>query len=58
MEPEKPQRPARTAEDYRTLPEPVDLDTVIATHDADIPADPDAGRNPDQDFFMRYGFGI
>lgn len=41
--------------DYRRLPEPVDLDDTIATHETDPPPDPEGGRDPERDFMLRYG---
>jgi hypothetical protein len=43
--------------DYRHLPEPVDLDATIATHETDPPPDPEGGRDPERDFMLRYGAG-
>ena len=40
--------------DYRHLPEPVDPDRVIASHDPG-PEPPDGiGRDPELDFILRY----
>jgi hypothetical protein len=49
-------RPAES-ERYRRLPEPVDLDTTIATHETDPAPDPEGGRNTEHDFMLRYGVG-
>ncbi|GAA0610406.1 hypothetical protein HPO96_29710 [Kribbella sandramycini] len=43
-------------ERFRTLPEPVRLEDTIATHPASEPADPDEGRNAEQDLIK--GIGI
>ena len=48
-------RPAEPRPDYRRLPEPIDLDETIATHETDPPPDPAGGRDPDRDFMLRYG---
>jgi hypothetical protein len=50
-------RPARPSADYRRLPDPVDLDATIATHETDPAPDPDGGRDPERDFMLRYGAG-
>jgi hypothetical protein len=39
---------------FATLPEPVDLDDTIATHDTQAPPDPESGRDTDRDFLLRY----
>jgi hypothetical protein len=45
----------RTAEGpYTALPEPVRREDLIAVKQADPPPDPDAGRDPDRDFMLRY----
>jgi hypothetical protein len=41
--------------DFRHLPEPVDLDDTIATHETDPPPDPEGGRDTERDFMLRYG---
>jgi hypothetical protein len=43
--------------DYRHLPEPVDLDDTIASHETDPAPDPEGGRNTERDFMLRYGAG-
>jgi hypothetical protein len=48
-------QPADVRPDYRRLPEPVDLDDTIATHETDPPPDPAGGRDPERDFMLRYG---
>jgi hypothetical protein len=40
---------------YRKLPEPVHLDETVAVHDAAPPADPNAGRDTETEFMLRYG---
>ena len=45
---------AQASERYRRLPEPIRLEDTITTKDADPLPDPDAGRNPDRDFMLRY----
>jgi hypothetical protein len=48
----------READDrYRHLPEPVDLDATIATHETDPAPDPEGGRDTERDFMLRYGAG-
>jgi hypothetical protein len=49
------EQPAEARRDYRRLPEPVDLDETIATHETDPPPDPEGGRDPERDFMLRYG---
>lgn len=44
----------RTAPDYRRLPETIDLEDTIATHESDPPPDPTRGRDTDRDFMLRY----
>ena len=39
------------------LPDRIDPKDLIATQPAEPPPDPEAGRNPDLDFFLRYGAG-
>lgn len=39
---------------FRRLPEPVRLEDTIATQDADPLPDPEAGRDTDTDFLLRY----
>jgi hypothetical protein len=52
------QRPAAEQPvDYRHLPKPVDLEDTIATHDTDLPPDPEGGRDTERDFMLRYGAG-
>lgn len=42
---------------FDRLPQPVKLeDTVAETDTRDVP-DPEAGRNTDRDFLIRYGLG-
>lgn len=49
-----PERQAVPAPDYRHLPEPVDLEDTVATHETDPPPDPTGGRDTDRDFMLRY----
>ncbi len=45
------------AKRFDRLPEPVRLeDTVAEVETRDVP-DPEAGRNTDRDFLIRYGLG-
>ena len=53
--PKNRQWPARP--DYRHLPEPVDLDDTIATHETEPAPDPEGGRDSERDFMLRYGAG-
>lgn len=39
---------------YRTLPEPVRIADTIESHDPFPAADPTMGRDPEQDFMLRY----
>lgn len=39
---------------YRHLPEPIRVEDTISTKQAAPPPDPEAGRNPDRDFLLRY----
>jgi hypothetical protein len=44
--------------DYRHLPEPIRLEDTRAELDTrDVP-DPDGGRDPERDFFLRYAAPI
>jgi hypothetical protein len=58
---DKEQAPADQAVDpaarYRHLPEPIDPETTIASHEADPAPDPEGGRNTEHDFMLRYGAG-
>ena len=49
------QQPDDVRPDYRHLPEPVDPDDTIATHETDPPPDPEGGRDSERDFMLRYG---
>ncbi|GAB3947241.1 hypothetical protein GCM10029976_076160 [Kribbella albertanoniae] len=42
-------------ERFRTLPASVKLEDTIASHPAGTPADPDEGRNLDQELVIRAG---
>ncbi len=50
------ERPA-AASRYRRLPDPVDLDAVVESHDTEPAPDPEGGRNTERDFMLRYGAG-
>jgi hypothetical protein len=39
---------------FATLPAPVRLEDTVATHDVSTPPDPEAGRDTDRDFLLRY----
>jgi hypothetical protein len=45
------------AERFRRLPEPVRLEDTVAEVDVRPVPDPEAGRNTDRDFLIRYGLG-
>ena len=42
------------ANPYRKLPEPVSYDDVVATHETDPVPDPQAERDTERDFMLRY----
>ncbi|MBO9521203.1 MAG: hypothetical protein J7518_06675 [Nocardioidaceae bacterium] len=44
-------------EDYTKLPEPVKLEDTVAEHDVRPVPDPEAGRNTEQDFAVKYSGG-
>jgi len=44
---------AKPEQDYRNLPSPVRLDETIASHDPNPVADPQVGRNAEQDRALR-----
>jgi hypothetical protein len=44
----------RPRTEFRRLPEPVRLEDTVTSHDADAPPDPEAGRDTDRDFLLRY----
>jgi hypothetical protein len=46
--------PTEDAERYRHLPEPIDLEETISTKEVEPAPDPDAGRDPERDFMLRY----
>lgn len=46
--------PAQPSDRYRTLPPPIRVEDTIATHEAAPPPDPNAGRDPERDFMLRY----
>jgi hypothetical protein len=39
---------------YDELPEPIDLDQVVTSVDVEPVPDPDGGRDPERDFFLRW----
>jgi hypothetical protein len=39
---------------YRHLPEPVRLEDTVASHQTGPPTDPDAGRDTEREFMLRY----
>jgi hypothetical protein len=39
---------------FAKLPEPVDLDDTVTTQDTASAPDPEAGRDTDRDFLLRY----
>jgi len=47
--------PTDPAARFRHLPEPVDLDATVATHETEPAPDPDGGRDPERDFMLRHG---
>ncbi len=49
------EEPADPAARFRHLPEPVDLDATVATHETEPAPDPEGGRDPERDFMLRYG---
>jgi hypothetical protein len=40
---------------FEALPEPIDPDSLITTKESSDAPDPEAGRNTDHDFLLRYG---
>lgn len=50
-------RPAGAAR-YRHLPPPVRLEDTITSQETRDAPDPDGGRNPEQDFFLRFAGGL
>jgi len=38
---------------FKKLPEHIELEDTIAEHPAADPPDPNGGRDPEQDFFLR-----
>jgi hypothetical protein len=54
-EPVPVEKPADAAARFRHLPEPVDLDATVATHETEPAPDPEGGRDPERDFMLRYG---
>jgi hypothetical protein len=46
--------PAAAVERYRQLPEPVRIEDTIATKEVEPAPDPDAGRDAERDFMLRY----
>lgn len=46
------------SERFKELPKPIKLEDTIESKDARPVPDPDGGRNPDQDFLIRYGLGF
>ena len=40
---------------YRRLPESIRLEDTVATQESGPPPDPNAGRDPETDFTLRYG---
>jgi hypothetical protein len=43
-----------TTERFKHLPEPVALDDTVTSQDTSPPPDPEAGRDTDRDFLLRY----
>ena len=39
---------------FKKLPEPVSMDDIVATHDVDPVPDPQADRDTERDFMLRY----
>ena len=46
--------PREETSPYRKLPDPVSYDDMVATHDADPVPDPQAERDTERDFMLRY----
>jgi hypothetical protein len=46
--------PSAADERYRHLPEPLEIEETISTKEVDPAPDPDAGRDPQRDFMLRY----
>ncbi len=44
------QVPAR----FRVLPERIDPDTMVISKESEAPGDPEAGRDTDRNFMLRY----
>lgn len=51
----EPSVEAAAVTDYRRLPDPVKVEGTIASHEAAASPDPNADRDPERDFMLRYG---
>lgn len=49
---------AAGSERYKHLPPPVRLEDTITSQETHDAPDPDGGRNPEQDFFLRFAGGL
>jgi hypothetical protein len=47
-------QPTAGDERYRHLPEPIDIEETISTKEVDPAPDPEAGRDSERDFMLRY----
>jgi hypothetical protein len=54
MDEVSPDAAEASARDYRHLPAPVRVEDTLATTDAEPVPDPEAGRDTDRDFLLRY----
>jgi hypothetical protein len=52
------EEPGTAARQFTELPARVRLEDTVATHDVRPVPDPEAGRDTDRDFLIRYGFGL
>jgi|GEM_PF-1388240 len=46
---------AASAPDFRRLPDPIPLEAMVTGQDVRDAPDPDAGRDPNHEWMLRYG---
>jgi hypothetical protein len=46
--------PTAADERYRHLPDPIDIEDTISTKEVEPAPDPEAGRDSERDFMLRY----
>lgn len=57
VEPEPVDEPTPGSQRFKTLPERVKVEDTVESKDTRVARDPEAGRDTDRDFMIRYSGG-